>query len=81
LAGLGETERAREELHATMAPPHAFDANWLSLQAECAATTVLIQDTTYAAILYARLAPYAGRPATAAAPSPATERWTGSSAD
>jgi DNA-binding SARP family transcriptional activator/tetratricopeptide (TPR) repeat protein len=65
LAGLGETERAREELHATVPSPHAFDANWLSLQAECAATTVLLEDPTYAAILYERLAPYAGRPATA----------------
>jgi hypothetical protein len=65
LAGLGETDRAREELQATMALPHAFDANWISLQAECAETSVLIEDPTYAATLYARLAPYAGRPATA----------------
>jgi hypothetical protein len=44
LAGLGETERARQELRAAMALPHAFDANWLSLQAECAETSVLIDD-------------------------------------
>ncbi|HET6869335.1 MAG TPA: AAA family ATPase [Solirubrobacteraceae bacterium] len=65
LAGRGETERAREELRATMALPHAFDANWLSLQAECAETVILIQDPSHAASIYDRLAPYAGRPATA----------------
>jgi tetratricopeptide (TPR) repeat protein len=65
LAGRGETERAREELHATMALPHAFDANWLSLQAECAETIVLIEDATHAASVYEQLLPYAGRPATA----------------
>ena len=65
LAGLGETERARKELHATMALPHPFDANWLSLQAECAEASVLIDDPTHAATLYERLEPYAGRPATA----------------
>jgi hypothetical protein len=65
LAGRGETERAREELHATMVLPHAFDANWLSLQAECAEASVLIEDATHAATLYQRLVPYAGRPATA----------------
>ena len=41
LAGLGETERAREELHATMELTHAFDANWLSLQVELAEASVL----------------------------------------
>jgi hypothetical protein len=65
LAGLGETERARGELHATMELPHAFDANWLSLQAELAEASVLLADTTFAAKLYERLAPYAGRPVTA----------------
>ncbi len=65
LAGRGETERARKELHATMALPHAFDANWLSLQAECAEASVLIEDATHAGTLYERLEPYAGRPATA----------------
>jgi DNA-binding SARP family transcriptional activator/tetratricopeptide (TPR) repeat protein len=65
LAGLGETERARQELHATMALTHAFDANWLSLQAELAEASVLIGDSTFAATLYERLGPYAGRPVTA----------------
>ena len=65
LAGRGETERAREELHTTMALPHAFDANWLSLQAECAEASILIEDATHAGTLYQRLEPYAGRPATA----------------
>jgi tetratricopeptide (TPR) repeat protein len=65
LAGRGEIERARSELAAVMALPHAFDANWLSLQAECAEAAVLLSDATHAAALYERLAPYAGRPATA----------------
>ena len=65
LAGLGETERAREQLHATMELTHAFDANWLSLQAELAEASVLLGDATFAATLYERLAPYAGRPVTA----------------
>ena len=65
LAGLGASDRAREEIHATMALTHAFDANWLSLQAELAEASVLIGDATFAATLYDRLAPYAGRPVTA----------------
>jgi len=65
LAGRGDTERAREELHATMALLHAFDANWLSLQAECAEACVLIGDDAHTATLYERLLPFAGRPATA----------------
>jgi tetratricopeptide (TPR) repeat protein len=65
LAGRGETERARKELHATMALPHAFDANWLSLQAECGEASILIEDATHAGTLYERILPYAGRPATA----------------
>ena len=65
LAGLGETERARRELAAAMAPEHAFDANWLSLQVECAQASIRLDETTHAATLYERLAPYAGRPATA----------------
>ena len=44
---------------------HAFDANWLSLQTELAEASVLIADDTFAATLYERLAPYAGRPVTA----------------
>ena len=65
LAGRGETERARKELHTVMALPHAFDANWLSLQVECAEASALIDDATYAPVLYERLTPYAGRPGTA----------------
>jgi DNA-binding SARP family transcriptional activator len=65
LAGLGETEHAREQLHTTMELPHAFDANWLSLQVELAEASVLLGDATFAASLYERLAPYAGRPVTA----------------
>jgi DNA-binding SARP family transcriptional activator len=65
LAGLGKTRRARSELNAAVAFPHAFDANWLSLQAECAEAAVLLDDPTHAPVLYERLAPYAGRPATA----------------
>ncbi len=65
LAGLGETERARAELHATMELTHAFDANWLSLQVELAEASVLIGDATFGIPLYERLAPYAGRPVTA----------------
>jgi hypothetical protein len=65
LAGRGETERAREELHTTMALPHPFDANWLSLQVECVEASMLLEDASHAATLYERLEPYAGRPATA----------------
>jgi hypothetical protein len=43
---------------------HAFDANWLSLQAELAEASVLLGDATFAAALYERLVPYAGRPVT-----------------
>jgi hypothetical protein len=48
-----------------MAPPHAFDANWLSLQVECAEASALLGVGDHAELLYERLAPYAGRPATA----------------
>jgi hypothetical protein len=65
LAGLGEIDLAREQVHTTMGLPHAFDANWLSLQAELAEASVLIADDTFASTLYDRLAPYAGRPVTA----------------
>ncbi len=65
LAGRGETERAREQLHTTMKLNHAFDANWLSFQAELAEASVLLGDATFAAALHERLAPYAGRPVTA----------------
>jgi hypothetical protein len=66
LAGRGETARARVELDAVMALPHSFDANWLSLQAECAEASILLDEGTHAPTLYERLLPYAGRPVTAA---------------
>jgi hypothetical protein len=65
LARRREFTRAREELHATMELTHAFDANWLSLQAELAEASVLLEDDTFARALYERLTPYAGRPVTA----------------
>ena len=65
LAARGEAERARATLDAVIAHPHAFDANWLSAQAECAEACVALGDATHAAVVYDRLAPYAGRPATA----------------
>jgi DNA-binding SARP family transcriptional activator len=65
LAALGEIELAREQLRTTMGLTHAFDANWLSLQAELAEASFLLADDTYASTLYERLAPYAGRPVTA----------------
>jgi tetratricopeptide (TPR) repeat protein len=65
LDALGESQRAREELQAVMAQPHPFDTNWLTLQAECAEASVRLGETTFATTLYQRLAPYAGRPATA----------------
>jgi len=65
LAARGETERARATLDHAIAHPHAFDANWMSAQAECADACIVLGDATHAAIVYDRLAPYAGRPATA----------------
>ena len=49
----------------SIAQPQAFDANWMSAQAECADACVLLGDPTHAAVFYDRLLPYAGRPATA----------------
>jgi hypothetical protein len=66
LAGRGETERARRELETAMTLPHPFDANWLSMQAECAEACVLLGDVAYGKVVYERLLPYAGRPVTAA---------------
>ena len=65
LAGRGETARARAALDRAIAHPHAFDANWMSAQTECAEACALLGDTTHAAVLYERLLPYAGRPGTA----------------
>lgn len=65
LAGLGRTDEARQHLDSWMRRELAFDANWLSAQAEAAEAIVLLGDPTHAQVLYDRLAPYAGRPATA----------------
>jgi hypothetical protein len=65
LAALGDTARARAELDAVMASRQAFDANWLSSQAESAEACMLLGAADHAAVLYERLLPYAGRPATA----------------
>jgi tetratricopeptide (TPR) repeat protein len=65
LAISGDVDRARASLDTALAQ-HAFDANWLSAQAECAEACVALGDPTHAALLYERLTPYAGRPATAA---------------
>jgi tetratricopeptide (TPR) repeat protein len=64
LAGLGRTGEARRELAAWMRRELAFDANWLSAQAEVAEAIVLLGDVTHAQVIYDRLAPYAGRPVT-----------------
>ena len=64
LAALGDTDRARAGLDATIAHGTAFDANWLSAQAECAEACITLGDPTHAQTLYDRLAPYAGRPVT-----------------
>jgi hypothetical protein len=45
--------------------PACVDANWLSAQAECAEACVALGDARHAAVVYDRLAPYAGRPVTA----------------
>ncbi len=66
LAGRGETAKSRATLDQLVASPHAFDANWMSAQAECAEACRLLGDATHAAVFHARLLPYAGRPATAA---------------
>jgi DNA-binding SARP family transcriptional activator/tetratricopeptide (TPR) repeat protein len=64
LAALGEAARARAELDAVIANGTAFDANWLSSQAECAEACIALGDPTHAQTIYDRLAPYAGRPVT-----------------
>lgn len=65
LAGRGRVDEARRQLDDWMRRELAFDANWLSAQAEAAEAVVLLGDPTHAQALYERLAPYAGRPATA----------------
>ena len=65
LAALGRPEEARRSLDDWMRRELAFDANWLSSQAEAAEAVVVLGDPTHAQALYDRLARYAGRPATA----------------
>jgi tetratricopeptide (TPR) repeat protein len=65
LAARGETERARATLDDVLGHPHAFDANWLSAQAESAEACIALGYAAHAAVVYERLLPYAGRPATA----------------
>ena len=65
LAGLGRADEARRHLDGWMRRELAFDANWLSAQAEAADAVFLLGDPTHAQVLYDRLVPYAGRPATA----------------
>ena len=65
LVGLGRADEARPHLEHWMRRELAFDANWLSAQAEVAEAIHLLGDPTHAQALYDRLAPYAGRPATA----------------
>jgi tetratricopeptide (TPR) repeat protein len=65
LAALGREDEARAQLDEWMRGELAFDANWLSSQAEAAEAVVLLGDASHAQVLYDRLAPYAGRPATA----------------
>ncbi|MDA0158913.1 AAA family ATPase [Solirubrobacter ginsenosidimutans] len=64
LAGTGRDTEAREHLREWVGRELAFDANWLSAQAEAAEAIVLLDDPTHAQVVYDRLAPYAGRPAT-----------------
>ena len=65
LAATGEPGIAHRELDAVMASQQAFDANWLSAQAEATEACLLLRHTGHAAVLYERLLPYSGRPGTA----------------
>ena len=64
LAATGHEAEAEQHLSEWVRRELAFDANWLSAQAEAAEAIVLLADTTHARRLYDRLARYAGRPAT-----------------
>jgi hypothetical protein len=65
LAATGEHDAAHRLLDDWMRDDLAFDANWLSGQAEAAEATFLLGAREHAQSLYDRLLPYAGRPATA----------------
>ena len=64
LAGTGHEAEAKQHLREWIERDLAFDANWLSAQAEVAEAIVVLEDPTHAQRIYDRLAPYAGRPAT-----------------
>jgi hypothetical protein len=64
LAGRGLEADAQRHLNEWIGRELAFDANWLSAQAEIAEAIVLLADATHAQRVYERLAPYAGRPIT-----------------
>jgi hypothetical protein len=64
LAARGHEAEAKQQLSEWIERDLAFDANWLSAQAEVAEAIVLLEDPTHAQRIYDRLAPYAGRPAT-----------------
>jgi DNA-binding SARP family transcriptional activator/tetratricopeptide (TPR) repeat protein len=65
LAGLGRPDEARAHLDAWVRDDLAFDANWMSAHAEVAEGIGILGDPTHAQLVYDRLLPYSGRPATA----------------
>jgi DNA-binding SARP family transcriptional activator len=65
LAGLGLTDEAHRHLEDWVAHDLAFDANWLSAQAEIAEGLAILGDPTHAQLVYDRILTFAGRPATA----------------
>ena len=64
LAGTGREREAKQHLGEWIGRELAFDANWLSAQAEVAEAIVLLDDPAHAQCLYDRLTPFSGRPAT-----------------
>jgi DNA-binding SARP family transcriptional activator len=65
LAGLGRPGEARAHLDDWVRDDLAFDANWMSAHAEVAEGIGILGDPTHAQLVYDRLLPYSGRPATA----------------
>ena len=65
LAGLGRPDEARAHLDDWVRDELAFDANWMSAHAEVAEGIGILGDPTHAQLVYDRLLPYSGRPATA----------------
>ena len=64
LAATGRERLAKQHLNVWIERELAFDANWISAQAEAAEAIVVLGDPAHAQRVYDRLAPYAGRPAT-----------------